>query len=263
MALPLSIVLLSLTSCFNDSNNDDSTSTLSSEWVATAVAVGDYPVFRTDDGYILSCTNKISTDTGVVFTSGVRYYLAYDVTDTTGVSSSKTYQVKLNSYAKMSVKDYVTVEAGATDPYTEYEQDLFDVSGFLLTGNYLNTFFRTYAPLTSDNSYELIRLKGEETNTGATIPTAKFELRYQSKTLSSYVHSNFVSFNMSQLITDFPAADTVKLSVIWNDRSVGTGLYETNYGFPYSGPYSGAPKKREASLFVARSADGKVFSIVR
>jgi len=198
------------------------------ETIASVAMAGDYPSFKTDEGNTLNCSNKIETDTGSVLKVGERIYIYYTLGDTT-VHVPKTYPIELYRFGKAKIKNFVTVKKDSIDSY--YNQQIKSIYRFWIGGDYFNMMFYTYSPVTSVNSYELVRMMKNENNTVLdTVPKVSLELRHNTSAISYLSYNlNIFCFDLSPLTTDFPVATKIKINLKWLDVNNGSLTYNFVY----------------------------------
>lgn len=223
--LPLMALILATISC---NNFDDKEETKYYETMGTVLTGGDYPSFRTDNGVLLNCSTIVKTDS--VFTPGERYYLYYTIGDTT-THAPKTYPIELHSFGRAIVKNFAVIEKDSSDIY--YDQPLRNIYNFWISGNYINMMFYPFFPLTSQNSYELVRYKGKENTVGSDAePVLYFEFRHHTSGIASNYTLRLVSFDLSPLVSEYPSATKFKIKLAWRDTQYGFQDYEFSY-VPY------------------------------
>jgi hypothetical protein len=221
--LPLALLMVTFSSCLG-SDVDDAAVNVS---VGTVETGGSYPVFETDDGIKLVCETAMPADT---FVAGERYFIYFAFGDTTDHAAS-TYAVDVQYYAPAALKDFAVWEEGTSDSWDSYP--LYALRWLWISGNYMNTIFCNYVPLTTPNTYELIRVMGNEDNSADdTNPTIYFELRHNIELASSVAYDvQFYSFDLSPLVEDFPQATAFNINVSWttSDETSSTDLVYTPY----------------------------------
>jgi len=244
-ALFLTILALTVSSCLNKDNDSDVTNIY--EGMATVTSADEYPSFITDNGYKLDCSNEVSIDTGAVFVVGERVFLSYAFGDTT-THAAKVYPIVLKSFGKVDVKSYVSLEKGATDIYEN--QTLYSYTYFWTSGNYFNAVFYAFKPLSSTNSFELVRVKDNETCTAQdTLPTISLELRHNTSTVSDYYYYLQVySFDLSTLVTEFPLAKRFKIDFSWKDLRNGSTSVDLTFDPHKTASLISAMKKGKPSF---------------
>jgi len=222
----LTILALAGSSCLN--NDKDSDIKNYYEGMATVTSADEYPSFITDNGYTLDCSNKINIDTGAIFVVGERVFLTYSFGDTT-THAPKVYPIVLSSFGKVDVKSFVTLEKGATDIYKD--QTLHSYTYFWTSGNYFNAVFYAFKPLSETSSFELVRVKENETSTAQdTLPTVCMELRHNTSSISDYYYNlQLYSFDLSTLRTEFPLAHKFKIELSWRDLKNGKASVDLSF----------------------------------
>lgn len=224
-ALSLMALMFASVSC-TDFKESDSVTYF--ETIASVNTAGDYPSFKTDEGNTLNCSNIIETDTGSVLKVGERIYIYYTLGDTTG-HASKTYPIQLYRFGKAKIKDFVTVKKDSVDSYDN--QQIKSIYRFWIGGDYFNMMFYTYSPVTSVNSYELVRMMKNEDNTASdTVPEVSLELRHNTSAINYLSYNlNIFCFDLSPLTTDFPVATKIKINLKWLDVNNGSQTYNFVY----------------------------------
>lgn len=226
LALSVIFLVFAATSCMN--MDDEETADNYFELMATVTSADDYPSFRTDEGFILNSTTKISSDTGAIFTIGDRFLLRCSYADTTN-HVEKTYPVVIANYNKISIKAYRTIERDSVD--TRIHKELYSMNYGTITNNYFNLFFRTYKPQKDPSSCELVRIKDDEPLSQGAEPVVCFELRHYTGALSySYYLVNLCSFDLRPIRAEFPLASKIKVNLTWldsNTQSASSILYYT------------------------------------
>ena len=212
--LTLSFVLFVFctSSCLKE--NTGYSSTQYYETMATVSATGSYPSFKTDYGTTLYCTVAVSSSISDSLKMGDRLFIKFEYGDTSSITSNN-YPIVINDFGTATIKDFVAVDSDSTDIYEN--QELEGVDLFWITKNYFNMVFRTYLSLSTTNTYELVRMKGNESNADtATVPRIYFELRHNTPVVNtSYYNIKIFSFYLSPLYKEFPKATKFDLNLKW------------------------------------------------
>jgi len=222
--LILATVLLTFvfTSCLDLGDDDEYVQ----DWMCmvTVTTGGANPVFLMDEGTYLTSETSLPADT---FTVGERYYLHFIMGDTIN-HPVNTYPVKIDQYGKTAIKDFVVLPKDSTDKWED--QPVMDLYAWC-SGHYFNTFFVSYAGMTTPNTIELVRMKKKETATSTdTVPTLYFELRHNVKTFSTgAAFYRFYSFDLTSLKTEFPQAKRFALQISSNLVSFGEQSFLRTY----------------------------------
>jgi len=231
IALATAILAFAFTSC-NDFNNDTN---YTKEFIsmATVTTGGASPVFQIDNGPFLTLETTVPADT---FTLGERYYLYYILGDTVN-HPVNSYPISIYQYGKTTFKNLVVLPKDSTDKWKN--QPIRDFYAWY-TGHYLNAFFTSFAGVSTPNTFELVRMKQEETSVATdTFPKLFFAIRHNVEVISSLnSFYRFYSFDLSSLNTEFPLATKFQINLSWNDANYGA-LNKTRTYIPeqtFTGP---------------------------
>lgn len=219
------LLLVAVASCQKEDQNQG----LYYETMGTVISVGDYPSFQTDAGSVLNCTNEVQTDTGSIIEKGERYFLWFLYDDTTN-HEANVYPVVLKGYAKVTLKDYVTLDADSVDECF-YNQALSGLSNMTIGGDYLNLVFHAYKSYLEPSDFELIRLV-YDTNASPqdTLPNIYFNFRHNNQVISAtFTEAQFYSFDLRPLAAEFPMAKSIRITLRWVDVKNGLQMYTRNY----------------------------------
>ncbi|MCX6309857.1 MAG: hypothetical protein NTY32_13890 [Bacteroidia bacterium] len=244
LALATAILAFAFTSCY-DFNNDTSNI---KEFIsmATVTTGGVNPVFQIDNGPFLTLEKTVPADT---FAVGERYYLYYILGDTVN-HPVNSYPISMYQYGKTTIKNLLVLPKDSTDKWKD--QPIRDLYAWY-TGHYLNTFFTSFAGVSTPNTFELVRMKQEETSTATdTVPKLFFEIRHNVEVISSLnSFYRFYSFDLSSLTTEFPLATKFQINLSWNDANYGpwnkTRTYIPEQTFTGPSLFSSIQKKTDLS----------------
>jgi len=215
LVLATAIMVFAFTSCLD--LNSDNNYVKAFRCMVTVTTGGVNPVFQIDNGPFLTQETAVPADTFVV---GERYCLYYVLGDTVN-HPVNSYPIDLYQYVKTILKNPVVLPKDSTNKWED--QPIIDFSA-QFTGHYLNAFFISYAGLSTPNTFELIRLKEDETALVTdTFPKLYFALRHNVAVISSsYTIYQYYSYDLSSLTTEFPNATKFQINLSWNDAGLGT-----------------------------------------
>jgi hypothetical protein len=254
LALPLAFLVFTFTSCFDDIDNESVIYYLNMATVSTG---GEYPVFSTDNGITYNSETKQNADS---FAIGERYFLIYTCTDTS-TSSLDYYNIQITDYQLVHVKAFSTLPEDSTDDLTS--QTMMSVA-WLWTGNdYLNAIFYPYKSLTLPNAYDLMRIESSESNlTTDTVPTIYFKLLHHVDLINAnYYTRQAFSYDLSPLVTEFPAAYKFKIHVSWTASDANDSEDLVYVPTSVSASQSSLKKSTGALLSSGKTLAGEGFSI--
>lgn len=214
--LPALVLFLYTTSCTNWEDEDPISYYY--EVIAFVSSNDAKPTFFTDFGTTLESSLSVTSDTGDVFHNGERVFLRFSYDDTTS-HAANTYSIKIAEYAAVNISSFKTIKPDSIDPY--FDQVLYHVYRLYITGNYFNSIVYTYQPLSDLNTCELVRVMKNENNEEATsFPTLNFELRHNAQAINyEFYKLRLYSYDLSPLIDEFPAADSIKLRLSWSEST--------------------------------------------
>jgi hypothetical protein len=231
--------VFSLTSCLDLDNGTDYT--LYYDVMATVTTAGTHPILQMDNGEYLSCETTMPADT---FTVGERYYVNFSFADTTDHLSG-IFPVLFSAYGKAFIQNYDVLSVGSID--RRYDQPIIGVTWASFSGQYLNMWFWAYLPTLESNAFDLVRIMENESNSPTdTVPELYFDFRHNVESVSSVSYYDyFMSYDLSALSAEFPAAIRYKVNLSWNSVSNSesslSGYYTPNA--PFSFQQYGMPKR--------------------
>lgn len=216
------LLMLAFSSCLNV--NDGTDYVQDYVFMGTVTTGGVNPVFLLDEGYSVTPEAAMPADT---FTVGERYYLHFILGDTTNHTPG-IYPIKFYRYGKAEIKSMIELPKDSTDRWKDQPVSMANI---WYSSHYCNFFFISFAGIGSPNTFELIRIKDNESTTPTdTVPKLYFELRHNVPGYSSaYSYFRFYSFDLSSLQTDFPNAVKFNIHLKWNDYTYGTQTYTRIY----------------------------------
>jgi len=222
LTLSFGLFVFCTSSCLNE--NSGNSSTQNYETMVKVTQTGSFPSFKTDDGITLYTTVAVSSKISDSIKLGDRLFLQFSYGDTTSITANN-YPIVINDYGTVTIKDFVTVGVDSTDTYDN--QQLQGADLFWITNNYFNLVFRTYLSLSAINTYELVRMKGNESNAVTdTVPKIFFEIRHNTPAVNTnYYNIKIFSFDLSPLYKEFPKATKFQLNLKW----VLEGTHSANY----------------------------------
>jgi hypothetical protein len=211
LTLSFGLFVFCTSSCLNENTGN---SIANYETMVTVTQTGSCPSFKADNGATLYTTVAVSSKISDSIKLGDRLFLQFSYGDTTSITANN-YPIVINDYGTVTIKKFVTVDADSTDTYDN--QQLQGVDLFWITKNYFNLVFRTYLSLSSINTYELVRMKGNESNALTdTVPKIYFELRHNTPAVNiNYYNIKIFSFDLSPLYKEFPKATKFDLNLKW------------------------------------------------
>jgi hypothetical protein len=212
LTLSFGLFVFCTSSCLNENSGNSSAQYY--ETMAKVTQTGSFPSFKTDDGITLYSAVAVSSKISDSIKLGDRLFLQFSYGDTTSITANN-YPIAINGYGTVTIKDFVTVGVDSTDTYEN--QQLQGADLFWITKNYFNLVFRTYLSLSAINTYELVRMKGNESNALTdTVPKIYFELRHNTPAVNiNYYNIKIFSFDLSPLYKEFPKATKFQLNLKW------------------------------------------------
>lgn len=206
--LPFFFISFVFSSCNSKEENDQTY-----EAIATVLVTGNNPLFELDNKSVLYCATAVTADTSNAISSGDRVLLYYTLGDTTIVPTKVYYPITLKGYTKVTIKNFVTVQADSSDSYGNASLMGLNLVG--ISKNYLNAVFYSYLSISGKNTFELVRMKKYENNTTQdTIPKIYFELRHNTDNLNTnYYYLRSFSFVLSPLSAEFPLATKFNINL--------------------------------------------------
>ncbi len=217
--LALALLPIAFTSCLN--LDDGSKFVPEYWWMATVTTGGVNPVLQMDEGFFLTPDKAQPADT---FSIGERYFLYFVMGDTIN-HPVNSFPIKLYKYNKVTIKALEVLPKDSIDRWGDLPIEFSNLS---YSGHYCNFVFRSFQGNGTPNTFELIRIKGNENTTPTdTVPKLYFELRHNvAASGSSVLNYRYYSFDLSSLETDFPNAVRFNIIISWSE--IGRGIWSSN-----------------------------------
>jgi hypothetical protein len=196
LAILCLLPVIFLSSCLKDEDSDSANEYYA---MATVYKGGDSVMFQMDDSAFLVPYNDLPADT---FQVGERYFVYFSIGDTSDFPVYSKYPILLQSYAKAFIRPV------KLEPDESISKQVLSVQYVWCSSTYYNIVFTTYKGTSSPETFELVRISDEETNSPTdTQPELVFELQHNVETVSVNTQAiHFYSFDVSSLESSFPNA---------------------------------------------------------
>jgi len=215
-ALALALILCALSSCMKEEEYPSYYQTM-----ATVQSDDSNVNFMSDAGILLVPTNEFYWSDSIK--NGERVLLYFR---TTADETQNQWEITVISYSQVYIFGLTQFDTAAED--STYNQELYNLQSGWIGKGYLNLLFSNYVTKESKYSFDLVRIREEDTTQG-NWPLVSLHLHHNAASISPLViQDQIISYDLADLRQEFAGQDTLFVKFCYKiDKNY-------NYTFTYA-----------------------------